>query len=157
VVELVVVLAPAPDHAVRRGDHHVAHELVARDAIAHRGTRPSDPGTQLEDVHGADHLTEDPDDTGGRVDLCRADLQQRRLAGAVGTEDHPALVLLDHPVDAVEQGCLATLHSDGRELEYGVHRDLRHGVGSSCFAVNLPGADTSSREHVASCASHGTT
>ena len=104
VVELVVVLAPAPDHAVRRRDHHVAHDLVPRDPLGDGGARPADPGAQLEDVDGADDLAEDADDAGGRVDLRRAQLHQRGLAGAVGTEDHPALVLLDHPVDAVEQG-----------------------------------------------------
>ena len=140
VVELVVVLAPAPDHAVRRRDHDVAHELVPRDPLGHRGARPADPGTQLEHVDGADDLAEDPHHAGGRVDLRRAELHQRRLAGAVGPEDHPALVLLDRPVDAVEQGCLASLDGDVGELEYGVHRGPQWtGSGAVAVAVNLPG------------------
>ena len=36
VVEVVVRLAPAPDHAVRRGDDDVADQLVARDALGER-------------------------------------------------------------------------------------------------------------------------
>ena len=36
-----------------------------------------------------------PATPGGRVDLGGGDLEQRGLAGAVGAEDHPALVLLD--------------------------------------------------------------
>ena len=71
-----------------------------------------------------------PATPGGRVDLRGRDLQQRGLAGAVGAEDHPALVLLDRPVDAVEQGGLAPPDGDVGELEHGVHADwdLRGGV-----------------------------
>ena len=57
----------------------------------------------------------------GRVDLRRADLDQRGLAGAVGTEDDPALVLLDRPVDAVEQGRRPAPDGDVGELENGIH------------------------------------
>ena len=49
------------------------------------------------------------------------DLEQRGLAGAVGAEDHPALVLLDRPVDPVEQGGLAPPDGHAGELEDGVH------------------------------------
>ncbi len=55
------------------------------------------------------------------MDLGRAELHQRGLAGTVGSEDHPALVLLDCPVHAVEQGGLSSLDGDVGELEYGVH------------------------------------
>ena len=72
VVELVVVLAPPAEHAVRRGHDDVADPLVARDPLGQRGAGQADPGPQLEDVDRAEHLAEDPDDAGGRVDLRRA-------------------------------------------------------------------------------------
>ena len=49
------------------------------------------------------------------------DLEQRGLAGAVGAEDHPALVLLDRPVDVVEQRGPAPAHRHPCELEDGGH------------------------------------
>ena len=71
-----------------------------------------------------------PDDSGRRVDLGRAQLHQRRLAGTVGTEDHPALVVLDRPVDPVEQGGTASLDGDVGELEHGIHEwDLNGAFG----------------------------
>ena len=66
VVELVVALAPAADHAVRRRHHHVADELVPRDPLGDGGAGPADPRPQLEDVDGADDLAEDADHAGGR-------------------------------------------------------------------------------------------
>ena len=58
------------------------------------------------------------------VDLGRGDLHERGLAGAVGPEDDPALVLLDGPVDVVEQGRLAASHGHAGELQNRVHRSL---------------------------------
>ena len=100
VVELVVLLAPAADDAVRRRHDDVADQLVARDPLGEGGAGEPDPRPQLEDVDRAQHLVEDARDTRRRVDLGRRDLQQRRLAGTVGSEHDPALVLLDRPVDA---------------------------------------------------------
>ena len=94
---------------------------MPRDPVGHGGAGPADARPQLEHVDGADDLAEDADDPGGRVDLGRAQLHQRGLAGAVGSEDHPALVVLDHPVDAVEQGRPASLDGDVGELQDGVH------------------------------------
>ena len=105
---LVVLLAPPADHAVRRGHDDVEDPLVARDPLGQGGAGQADPGPQLEDVDGAEHLAED---ARRRPEVgwiwARRDLQQRGLAGAVRAEHHPALVLLDRPVDAVEQDGLA--------------------------------------------------
>ena len=131
VVEVVVLLAPAADHAVRRGDDDVVHALAARDPLGERGAGEADPGPQLEHVDGAEHLLEDPGDARGRVDLRGGDLEQRGLAGAVGAEDHPALVLLDHPVDRVEQHRLAPPDRHPGELEDGGH-------GASPYATAAP-------------------
>ena len=43
VVEVVVLLAPAPDDAVRRRHDDVAHPLVARDPVGERGAGEADP------------------------------------------------------------------------------------------------------------------
>ena len=70
VVEVVVLLAPPADHAVRRGHDHVADQLVARDALGEGRAGETDPGAQLEDVDGAEDLAEDPGDArrwGGSV------------------------------------------------------------------------------------------
>ena len=55
------------------------------------------------------------------MELRGRDLEQRGLAGAVGSEDHPALVLLDLPADVVEQQRPATAHGDPCELDDGDH------------------------------------
>ena len=121
VVERVVLLAPAAQHAVRRGHDDVLHQLAARDPVGEGGAGQADAGTQVEDVDGAEHLAEDARDAGGRVQLGRGDLQQGGLAGAVGADQHPALVLLDRPVDVVEQRRLATAHRETCTLDHGAH------------------------------------
>ena len=71
------------------------------------------------------------------MDLRRGDLQQRGLAGAVGAEHHPALVLLDRPVDARRAGWPAPADGDVGELENGVHvlrcRLVRGGRGRPTY------------------------
>ena len=121
VVEVVVLLAPAPDDAVGRRDDDVLDQLVARDPLRQRGAGQADARAQLEDVDGAEHLVEDAGDAGRGVDLGGGDLQQRGLAGAVGAEHDPALVLLDRPRDRVEQRRLAAAHGHLGELEDGGH------------------------------------
>jgi hypothetical protein len=128
VVELVVLLTPATDHAVRRRHHHVVHPLVARDPVGQRGAGQADPRTEVEDVDRAEHLTENAGHSGGRVDLGGGDLQQGGLACPVRTEDHPSLVLLDRPVDAFDQCGLATPDADVGELQNGVHSSLNNSV-----------------------------
>jgi hypothetical protein len=121
VVEVVVLLPPAADHAVRRRHDHVVHHLVARDPLRQRGAGEPDPGSEVEDINSAEDLVEDPGDARGRVDLGGGDLEQGRLAGAVGAQDHPSLVVLDGPGDGVDEGCLAAAHGDFGELEHGGH------------------------------------
>ncbi len=103
VVELGVVLAPAAHDAVRRGDDDVPDQLGPRDPVGERCTGQPDARPQVEHVRRAEHLVEDAGHSGRRVDLGAGDLQEGRLAGTVGPEHHPALVLLDLPGDVVEQ------------------------------------------------------
>ena len=121
VVEVVVGLAPAPDHAVRRRDDDVAHPLVARDPLGQGSAGEPDPRAQVEHVDRAEDLVEDAGDAGRGMDLGRGHLQQRGLAGAVGAEDHPALVLLDRPADRVEESRLSAPDAHVGELEDGGH------------------------------------
>ena len=119
VVELVVVLAPATEHAVRRGHDDVAHQLVARDAVGERGAGQADARA-----------------AGRRRRRCRAPRRgcrrrprwggsgPRRPAAAWSCRrrwgrGHPALVLLDRPVDVVQQRRPTTAHRDVGELEHG--------------------------------------
>ena len=67
------------------------------------------------------------------MDLRGGDLEQRGLAGAVGAEDHPALVLLDRPGDPVEQGRLAPPDGHVGELEHGGH--ARHPIQTGARAA----------------------
>src|SRR6187397_1905996 len=55
------------------------------------------------------------------MDLRRRDLQEGGLAGPVGSEHHPAFVLLDGPVDLVDEVRLSASHRHARQLENGVH------------------------------------
>ena len=121
VVERVVLLAPPADHAVRRGHDDVADQLVARDPLGQRGRGEADAGPQLEDVHRAEHLAQDRDEAGRRVGLRGGHLDERGLAGAVGTEDHPALVLLDRPGHRLEESRRPAPDGDVGELQDGGH------------------------------------
>ena len=132
VVELVVALTPATDDGVRRRDHHVVHPFAARDLLRDGGAGQPDPGPELEHVDGAEDLAQDAHHSGRGVDLRGGDLQQRGLAGPVGPEDHPSLVLLDRPVHAFDQGGLAPAHGDVGELENGVHGSSLRGVSDCC-------------------------
>ena len=121
VVLAVIAFTPAPDDPVGRGDDDVADALTAGDPLGDRGTGQTDPRPQLKDVDGAQHLAEDPDDTGGGVHARGGDLQQSGLAGPVGAEDHPAFAFLDLPGDVVEEAVMAAHHADAREGEHITH------------------------------------
>ena len=108
------------------------------DPLGDGGAGPPDPGAQLEHVDGPHDLTEDAHHPGRRMDLGRAELHQRGLAGSVGTEDHPALVLLDRPVDAVQQGGTASLDGDVGELEHGIHVWDLSGASGSVETLDQP-------------------
>ena len=105
VVQVVVVLAPAADDARTRP----TRRRRARARCAGCG-RPAPP--LVSPIRGRSSKTstvpstspEDADDAAARVDLRGAELQQRRLAGTVRPQHHPALVLLDGPVDPRRAG-----------------------------------------------------
>src|SRR6185312_3248366 len=72
-------------------------------------------------VDAAEPLTEHMHRAPRRVQPADGEVQQRRLAGAVRTEDHPALVELDLPGDLADQ--IAATAGDGGP------RDGDDGVG----------------------------
>ena len=134
-VEAVVGLAPPADDAVRGGDDDVAHALVGRDALGQGGRGEADARAQLEHVDRAEHLAEDADDAGGRVDACRGELEQRGLAGAVGPEHDPALSLLDLPADVVQD------HRVPADDSHAGHRkDIAHAPNTNRVRASASGA-----------------
>src|SRR5262245_54576251 len=65
--------------------------------------RPRQCGAQLEDVDLAQGVAEDGDGALAGEEVAGGDVQEGRFAGAVGSEDDPALALLDRPGDLVHQ------------------------------------------------------
>ena len=84
-VEVVVLLAPAADHAVRRGHHDVLDQLLARDALGQGGAGQTDARAQLEDVDGAEDLV--------------STLSVLAMDGVA-----PAIVLVSHHVEEIPPG-----------------------------------------------------
>ena len=96
---------------------------MAGQALGQRGTRQADARPQLEHVDGADELAEHTGCSPGGMQLRSSDLEQGRLAGAVGPQDHPALSVTHHPGDPVQQERLAATDSHVGELEDRGHGD----------------------------------
>ena len=69
---------------------------------------------------------------GCRVQQRVGQLQQRRLARAVGSEDHPALVVADRPVQVVDDVSGVSADDDVGEFEH-----LRHAVSLSADGGDL--------------------
>ena len=77
--------------------------FLAGQPVGERGAGQADARPQLEDVDRPERLAEDVDPTAGGMEVGRGELQQCRLAGAVGPEHDPSLALADVPADGVEQ------------------------------------------------------
>ena len=77
--------------------------FAPRNPLGQGRRRQADPGAQLEHVHRAEHLAEQAGDTGTGVDLGGQHLQQGGLAGAVGSDHHPAVLLVDPQGEVVDQ------------------------------------------------------
>src|SRR5690606_25731937 len=128
VVQAVILLTPAPEYGVGGRHHDVQHTLVARDRFGDRRAGHSDSRPELEHVDAPQGLTEDGGDAAGGVHARGGDLQQRRLAGAVGAEDHPPVAFVDGPAHAVEQLRAVTHDRDVGELEYWAHEGTTYGT-----------------------------
>jgi hypothetical protein len=70
---------------------------------------------------GAAHLAVEQDLAGGRLDDARHALDQRRLAGAVGTEQAVDLARLHVEVDALERAHAGELLDEPADLEDRAH------------------------------------
>jgi hypothetical protein len=85
------------------------------------GRGEADAGAQLEDVHRAHDLVEDPDDTARGMQAGSGELEQGGLACPVGAHDHPALALPDLPVDVVDEGLAAPDEAHSRQFQNVAH------------------------------------
>ena len=90
-----------PPHRSR--DDDISDRLAAGDAVRQRCAGQSDARAELEDIDCAEDLAQHGGVPGRRVNLGRCDLQQRRLAGSVRPQHHPAVAVADRPGDAVEK------------------------------------------------------
>ena len=110
----------------------------------------------------AEPLAEDADRPAGGVHGGGRQLQQRGLAGPVGPEHHPALVLLDRPVDRVQQQLVAAPDRDRCQLQDRVRVDVRSLRSLSHRRPSNSLSNTRSWQHRASrsvsvrCADDGT-
>src|SRR5450755_4136860 len=108
----VVVLAPTTDHAVRRRQHDVPDPFVRRDSLTESRARQPDARPQLEDINGTEPLPQHMNDAASREQAGRGHPKDGGLPRSVRAEDDPALVLIDLPIDVVEQCGTVADHPD---------------------------------------------
>src|SRR5690606_15939677 len=120
-VLLLILLRPAAHDAVGGGEHEVAEDLRARSLLRQGLRREPDPGTQLEDVDAAHLLVQQPHGAGGRMHARAGQLQERRLARAVGTQHRPVLAVADGEAQIVEEVRLSSADTDGIEFHHCTH------------------------------------
>jgi hypothetical protein len=133
----VVALPPAADDRVAGADHEVADPLPGGDPLGQRGAGQPDPRPQLEDVDRPHGLPQDPHLPPGGVHLRGDELQQRRLARAVGSQQHPALVCTDGPVDPAQQMGLPTDDVHIPDLDDRLALHGRHPTNPTCRARDV--------------------
>jgi hypothetical protein len=132
----LVVLAPPSQHGVPSADHKVAHDLLGWDPRGDGSASEPDAGAQLEDIGEAEWFAEQPDLPAGRVQKRRGQLQQGRLARAVGPENHPPLVQFHCPGHVVQQGGRAPDDTDRVHLDHDIGRST--GLGGRLHSVPVP-------------------
>ena len=123
------------DAALRLGARNAEDRRVHQDVVV-RGQIGIEPGAELQQRHDAadaDHAA------GGRRDHPRQDLEQRRLAGAVGTDDAQDRAGLDAEPDVAKRPEVARLRGDARSRR----------AGTSAAATTS--ATTSPRIHGSGC------
>ena len=125
-VQRVVLLPPPADHRPGGGHHHVPHPLVGGDPLPERGRAQPNPGTQLVEVGAPDALTQRPHLAGRGVHPPHDQVEQRRLAGAVGPQDDPPLVRRDPPRQVPQQRHAGPEHADPADVDHrvGVRRPV---------------------------------
>ena len=132
-VVALVRLAPPADHRIGRRDDDISDRLAAGDAVRQRCAGQSDARAELEDIDCAEDLAQHGGVPGRRVNLGRCDLQQRRLAGSVRPQHHPAVAVADRPGDAVEKAVTRSARPTRRPARgrpsWGARLSLRVGNG----------------------------
>src|SRR5665647_3507663 len=118
VIERLVRLTPATGRPVRGGEHDVEHALGRRDPVGEGCRRNTHPWTQVEDVDRTQPGSQHRRGARGRVHPPGSDLQQRRLACAVGAEDHPPLPVGHGPRHRVEDGRAAAPDGHAPQIQH---------------------------------------
>ena len=114
-VVIGVLVPPRLECRVPAGQDDVEGGLGRTQRPPDRGADHGDPLAQLAHVDPAERLAQDLDDAPGRPEPGADHPEQRGLAGAVGTEQRPALARSHRPGDVVEQGHAVT--DDGDPVE----------------------------------------
>ena len=116
-VEVVVLLAPAPDAPVGGRQDHAEHLLAVLDIGGQGRGQQADTGVELGDVHAPEPLGEDVHRAGGGEEPGRGDPGNRGLARAVGPQQHPVLPLIHAPTDVAEDLVAAAVQRDVVEMQ----------------------------------------
>ena len=100
------------------------HDDVDRAEVRVDGRRQrragvADRSSQLARVDRAHLCAEDADQAARRPEVGAEDLEQRRLAGAVGTQHDPTLPVPDRPVDVGQDGPARPHDGDPAEFDHG--------------------------------------
>ena len=146
VVDVLIVLTPPAHHRVAGGDDQVAHHFTVGHALGERRAAQPDTRAQFGHVDAAEPLAEHERGARRRVLQGRGDAQQRRLAGPVRPDDHPAFVEFDRPGDGPDQRLATASQCDFGEV------DQQVGVGRIFFGDGHPTIVPYST-HVAFCGS----
>src|SRR5699024_525608 len=120
-VGFLVLLGPASEHSVGCGEDEVADDLRSRCLLCEVRGGEADAGAQLEDVDPAQLLLKQLDGARRRVHAGARELQQRRLACAVGAQHDPVLPLTDRQAQIVQEMRLAATNADSIEFHHCTH------------------------------------
>ena len=125
IIHVVVTLAPTAQHRVAGRNHQIPNQFIVRNPLRQCRTAQSNPLTQFGHIHPAEPLPQDHRHTRGRVFHGGGHPQQRGLAGAVGTDHHPAFIELDLPVDRPDQHPAAAPQRHTAEVDQQIIIDHR--------------------------------
>ena len=120
---------------VQPGQHDVEGDRPTRRAVAPLHVTDARPELALK-VDLPEARAEHVDGAAGRVRLGREQLQQRRLAAAVGSEQRPPLAALHLQVDAVQQPGVAADEVDTAQVEDGERHRTSLPAGASVRAMS---------------------
>ena len=126
----IVVRVPVPprlQRGVPRRHHRVEGAELRSELIRQGCRREADPLPHGADVAAPEGLAEHLDRAAAGVQVQPRDLDERRLAAAVGAQDDPALAAADLPGEGGEDGPALTDQADPGQTERGRAEGLAEG------------------------------